>query len=134
MIKAKYIMCSRSAIKADKSGREVVFKLMSTGCPGVPVVNERLEVMGIITALDVLKSIKKGTDMERITASEIMSRDVRTADSETPVEELLDTMIEYNLPIIPIVKGKKFLGIVSRLEIIDTYLEPDLYQSFAKAK
>lgn len=134
MIRAKYIMCSRSAIRATKSGREVVFKLMTTGCPGIPVVNEQHELVGIITALDVMKSIKKKTDMESITASELMSRDVRTANSETPVEELLDTMIEYNLPVIPIVSGKKYLGIVSRLEIIDTYLEPDMYQSFANTK
>jgi CBS domain-containing protein len=134
MIKAKYIMCSRSALKANANGREVVFKLMSAGCPGIPVVNEQFEVIGVITALDVLKIIKKKMDMERITAEELMSRDVRTADLETPVEELLNLMIEYNLPIIPIVKGKKFLGIVSRLEIIDTYLEPDLYQAFANEK
>jgi hypothetical protein len=50
MIRAKYIMCKRAAVKQSESGKEVVFKMMGTGCPGLPVVNDEMETVGIITA------------------------------------------------------------------------------------
>jgi CBS domain-containing protein len=131
MIRAKYIMCKKTAVTKDTPGREVVFKLMATGCPGIPVVDEQMEVKGIVTMCDMLKAVKeKGSEINNITAEEVMLKNPITADPETSLDDLARTMSENNYSIIPIVKSKRLVGIVSGREIIDTYVEPHLYTVF----
>jgi CBS domain-containing protein len=131
MIRAKYIMCKKSAVKKDATGRDVVFKLMASGCPGLPVVNEGSEVIGMVTMCDMLAaSNEKGEAINDLTAEQVMSKVPVTADADTPVEELSKLMVEHNYSVIPIVKGKKLLGVVGGREIVDTYIEPHLYSVF----
>ena len=131
MILAKYIMCKRTAVLKNTSGREVVYKMMASGCPGIPVVNEQSEVIGIVSMCDILKAAKeKGSEIDKITAEQIMSKTPITAGPDTSLDDLAKTMFENNYSVIPIVKGKKLVGIVSAREIIDTYVEPHLYSTF----
>jgi acetoin utilization protein AcuB len=109
----------------------VVFKLMATGCPGLPVVNEGSEVVGVVTMCDILRAAKQnGAAMNDVTAEQVMSAVAVTADPDTSVEELSKMMVENNHSVVPIVKGKKLLGVVSGREIVDTYVEPHLYSMF----
>ncbi|MDA8432359.1 MAG: CBS domain-containing protein [Nitrospiraceae bacterium] len=115
----------------NASGRDIVFKLMATGCPGLPVVNEGSEVIGMVTMCDMLAASKeKGEAVNEVTAEQVMSKVTITADPDTPVDELSKLMVEHNHAVIPIVKGKKLLGVVSGREIVDTYVEPHLYAVF----
>jgi CBS domain-containing protein len=131
MIRAKYVMCTKAAVTKSTSGKEVVFKLMATGCPGLPVVNDASEVVGVVTMCDILRAAnQKGAAMNNITAEQVMSKVTVTADPDTSVEELSKMMVDNNHSVVPIVKGKKLLGIVSGREIVDTYVEPHLYSVF----
>ncbi len=131
MIRAKYIMCKRTAVKKESSGREVVHKMMASGCPGIPVVNEKADVIGIVSMCDILKTAKeKGAQVDEVRAEQIMSRTPITADLDASLDDLAKIMVENNYSVIPIVKGKKLVGIVSAREIIDTYVEPHLYDVF----
>ena len=131
MIRAKYIMCNKSSVLKDATGRDIVFKLMATGCPGLPVVNEGSEVIGMETMCDMLAASKeKGEGVSEMTAEQVMSKVSITADPDTPVDELSKLMVENNYSVIPIVKGKKLLGVVSGREIVDTFVEPHLYSVF----
>ncbi len=133
MIRAKYVMCTKAAVTKNTSGKDVVFKLMATGCPGLPVVNDASEVVGVVTMCDILRAAnKKGAAMNDITAEQVMSGVTVTADPDTSVEELSKMMVENNHSVVPIVKGKKLLGIVSGREIVDTYVEPHLYSVFVE--
>ncbi len=131
MIRAKYVMCKRTAVLKNTTGREVVYKMMASGCPGIPVVNEESEVVGIVSMCDILKAAKEnGPEIDKITAEQIMSKTPITADRDTSLDDLAKIMFENNYSVIPIVKGKKLVGIVSAREIIDTYVEPHLYSTF----
>ncbi len=131
MIRAKYIMCKKAAVNKALSGREIVYKMMGTGCPGLPVVDEKTEVIGVVNMCDILKAThEKGAAMNDITAEQLMSKVPVTAGPDTSVEDLSKMMIENNYSFIPIVKGKKLLGIISGREIVETYVEPHLYSSF----
>ncbi len=131
MIRAKYIMCKRTAVLKNSTGREVVYKMMASGCPGIPVINEQAEVIGIVSMCDILKAAKeKGSEIDKISAEQIMSRTPITADRDMSLDDLAKIMFENNYSVIPIVKGKKLVGIVSAREIIETYVEPHLYSTF----
>ena len=128
MITAKQIMCKRSKIKSGSTGRNFVFKMMSTNCPGLPVVNEEGEVIGVVTANDIIQALKDGKRMDDIVVDDIMSELV-TINPDTTLAEIIDLMVDKNLTIVPVVKGKNLVGIVSKMEVIDAALEPELYAS-----
>lgn len=131
MIRAKYIMCKRTAVEKNTKGREVVYRMMASGCPGIPVVDDKTEVVGIVSMCDVLRVAReKGSDMDKISAEQMMSNKPVTADPDTSLEDLAKIMGENNYSVIPIVKGKKLVGVVSGREIVDTYVEPHMYSTF----
>ena len=131
MIRAKYIMCKRTAVLKNTTGREVVYKMMASGCPGIPVVNEQAEVIGMVSMCDILKAAKeKGAAIDTITAEQLMSTNPITADRDASLDDLAKMMVDNNYSVITIVKGKKLVGIVSAREIVDTYVEPHLYSTF----
>lgn len=129
MIIAKHIMFMhrRASVRPSATGREIIYKLISTGLPGLPVINENMEVKGIVTEFDILGNIREGMRLDEITAERIMSKDPRTTDLETPAEKIIEMMLEYNLTMIPITKDKKLMGIVDRASLIEAYAAPDLY-------
>jgi CBS domain-containing protein len=130
MIRAKYIMCKRAAAKQTESGKDVVFKMMGTGCPGLPVVNEQMEIVGIITAFDVLKAVRNGVEIDDLMVGKVMSKAPLSADLNTPLEVLIDMLIDNNYTIIPITNSNRLVGIVSRNEILQAYAEPHMYEFF----
>lgn len=131
MIPAKYIMCRKAQVSKQAKGQDIVQKLMATGCPGLPVVNEGSEVVGVVTMCDILKAAQKSAGgMSDITADKVMSKVSLTAGPDTSVDDLSKMMVENGHTMIPIVKGKKLLGIVTGREIVDTYVEPQLYSIF----
>jgi CBS domain-containing protein len=130
MIIADYIMLThkRASIRLDTTGKEIAFKLMSTGLPGLPVVNENMEINGIVTAFDLLGALREGMDLDEFNAERIMSKEPKTAGIETSAEELIEMMLENNFTMIPIIKDKKLVGIVDRATLMDAYIEPALKQ------
>lgn len=131
MIQAKYIMCKKAAVNKATSGREIVYKMMGIGCPGLPVIDENSDVIGVVSMCDILKATQeKGAVIETLCAEQVMSHVPVTAGPDTSREDLAQMMVENNYSFIPIVKGKKLLGIVSGREIVETYVEPHLYTVF----
>ena len=134
MIIAKYIMFRhrRTFISPDTTGKEIVYRFMATGLPGLPVVNENMEIMGIVTEFDILGNIREGKKLDEITAGQIMSKEPISTGIETPVEYLIEMMLENNLTIIPVVKDGKLAGVVDRRSIVDVFVEPLLNRYMGK--
>lgn len=130
MILAKDIMLmhTRVSVKSDSKGREIAYGFISTGLPGLPVVNEDMEVIGIVTEFNLLGAIREGLNLDEITAKRIMSKEPISADSETPAERLIEMMLENNFTVIPIVRDKKLEGVVDRSSVMDAYLSPSFYK------
>lgn len=132
MINAKHIMLMhrRVAVRPDATGREIAYGFMSTGLPGLPVINEDMEVIGIVTEFDLLGALREGIKLDEFTAKKIMSKKPITADTETPAEKLIEMMLENNFTVIPIVRDKKLVGVVDRFSIMDAYVEPKGFPGF----
>ncbi|MBI5634549.1 MAG: CBS domain-containing protein [Nitrospirae bacterium] len=129
MIPAKYLMIAhkRVALGSNSNGKEVIYRLMAAGLPGLPVVNEEMEVIGIVTTFDLLGVIREGLNLAEITAAKIMSKAPVTADPETTSDKLIEMMLENNFTVIPIVKDKRLVGVVDRFSIMDAHIEPRVY-------
>ncbi len=128
MVLARYLMRRWSYVRENATARDIIFKFMANAYPGLPVVNNDREIVGIVTEFDILSVIQKGRDLDSVTAAEIMSKKIVTAGLDTPQEELIKIMMENNFTIIPILKDNRLAGIVSRMEIMNAQIDPDLYK------
>ena len=129
-LRAKQIMSERISVGPDTIVKESARKMMSYGQPGLPVVNDNMEVVGVITEYNVLGAIREGMKLNTIPAARIMTTEPTTADIDTSSEDLIQMMLMNNFTFIPIVNKNKYVGMVSRQTIMDACVSPD-YNSFS---
>ncbi|MBI3980158.1 MAG: CBS domain-containing protein [Chloroflexi bacterium] len=129
-------------VRPETSVHEVARLLVDNAITGVPVVDEHEELVGIITELDLL--VQHATihfpryikllesvlvfgqrhfeeELRRTLATvagDLMTRDVVTATPETDVAELASLMFDRRVNPVPVVVGRRVVGIVSRSDLI----------------
>lgn len=77
---------------------------------GVPVVDNG-KIVGIATQADLLA--KKGRQVRSI-----MSAPVLTVNEETPVEAIASLLSLHRIKRVPVVRGNRLVGIVSRADLV----------------
>tara|TARA_B100001057_G_scaffold416549_1_gene434625 strand:- start:3 stop:431 length:429 start_codon:yes stop_codon:yes gene_type:complete len=87
------------------------------GC--MPVLDEKKNVVGIISERDLSQLIYKERFNLSISISQIMSKNLVTCDLNTSVTELMDEMTEKKIRHILIMENKKLLGIVSIGDVVN---------------
>lgn len=130
-------------VKKDTSTRDIAKLLLENRITGVPVVNDAGHVIGIVSESDLIYKVAPPLPMSTYwqnpkrfqmehwkinadNAGEIMSSDVVTVDEDTSVERLATLMVEKHLKRVPITRGDKLVGIISRQDIIKTILESSI--------
>jgi acetoin utilization protein AcuB len=101
----------------------------------LPVVEEHSDgpyLVGLVSAKDILHAFPPdvnpfavgGLESRRSasTVSEIMSRHLETASPEMPIEEAAAIMAEKKIGALPVLRGKKLVGLIT---------ESDIFRAFA---
>ncbi len=78
---------------------------------GAPVTDKNGKLLGIVSRTDI---VAKGGGKVK----EIMSKEVVSVSEEIPVEEIANLFTTYKINRVPVMKGKKLAGIVSRADIV----------------
>jgi CBS domain-containing protein len=78
---------------------------------GVPVLDKRGRVVGIVSEQDLLS--KRGSQVKSI-----MSESVIGVSEDTSVEEIASLMATRKVKRLPVMRGQQLAGIVSRADII----------------
>ena len=119
---------TRPAIFAKKnaSARDIALQFISEQYSGMPVTEADGTVIGIVTELDVLRSVNEGHELARVTAGDIMTSEVVTVKPETPITEMIKMMEDFHIIRMPVCKDEKLIGVVSRGDIIRNLVEPKL--------
>ncbi len=118
----------RPVVSARKnaSARDVALQVLTGLYSGMPVTDETGNVIGVITELDLLEAVMKGKELVRITAGDIMSKEVMTANEGTTAKELIKIMAEKSIVRLPITnKEGKLVGIVARCDLLKSFIEPE---------
>jgi CBS domain-containing protein len=92
----------------------------------VPVENEEGEVVGIISAGDIIKYYCKYSHDETITVDDFMIKNPVTVTGQTEVSEALKIMRKSNLGCLPVVKDKKLIGILTESDFV--YMAEHLFE------
>ena len=144
MLTAKDIMTKNvTTVRAATTIEELARILMEHKISGVPVVDDDKNLIGIVTENDLIsrnkrlhiptvmrlfdsfimlespgkieKEIKR---MTAITVNDIYTKEVVTVAEDTPVQDLATIMSEKKVHLIPVVEGKKILGIIGKIDLI----------------
>jgi CBS domain-containing protein len=119
--------------------RDVARILLSNRITGVPVVDERNNVIGIVSESDLLYGeesiapvsayssswkdcVERFWRTSTIQAEKVMSGKVIAVKEDTPVEEIATLMLENKIKRVPVLKEKKLVGIVSRADVLKALL------------
>jgi CBS domain-containing protein len=141
-MKARDVMVSPVITVGDNDTvRDVAKLLIAKRISAVPVVNGAGKLVGIVTEADLMRRVEAGTEhsyswwlsffvgdraiaadyvkSHAVKVTDIMTREVKTADPETPLHEVADLFEEHHIKSAPIVsKAGDLVGIVSRANII----------------
>ena len=108
------------------SVREVATYMLLGGFSGMPIVDEDGTVLGIVTELDILRTLRVHKPLETTTVSEIMTPDVISVDPSTPVDQIMRTLDVEHIQRIPVLQDGRVVGVVSRPDIIRAVVSPQL--------
>jgi CBS domain-containing protein len=126
-MKARHVMNRRVTAATPRAiGRDLALQLLSGMYSGLPVVDARGKVIGVVTEFDLLKAIREGKDLQTVKAEEIMSRTVICAREEDTLDDIVAKMTEHNIIRLPVVgEDGKLIGVIARADILSRLIEPE---------
>ena len=107
--------------KENTNAEQISARLLAGEFNGVPVVDDNGAVVGIVTAIDILKAIQGGKKLNAMLARDIMTPNPSTIKRDTPLEEILRILVEKEIVLVPVVEdnnNNKLIGVVARLDIL----------------
>ena len=107
--------------KENTNAEQISARLLAGEFNGVPVVDDNGAVIGIVTALDILRAMQGGKKLNTMLARDIMTPNPSTIKRDTPLEEIIRILVEKEIVLVPVVEdnnNKKLIGVVARLDIL----------------
>jgi glutamate dehydrogenase/leucine dehydrogenase/CBS domain-containing protein len=110
--KASDIMESIITIQSTSTLQEAARLFVETSCPILAVINSRDELVGILSNWDITKAASRGP-IEKTILEQAMTRQVISAKPDDLILEVVRKLEYYEISAMPIVEGKKVLGMIS---------------------
>ena len=105
--------------KENTNAEQISSRLLAGEFNGVPVVDDNGAVIGIVTALDILRAIQGGKKLNTMLARDIMTPNPSVVKKDTSIEEIIRVLVEKEIVLVPVVEdNNKLIGVVARLDIL----------------
>lgn len=126
-IKVKdYMTTNLITFKPEQSVEDVIEKLIKYRISGGPVINDKQELIGIISEGDCIKQISESRyynmPMEHRTIEQCMIRNVDTIDGNMNVFDAANKFLNTKRRRFPIVENGKLVGQISQKDILKAAL------------
>lgn len=105
----------------------------------VPVVNEQMNLQGLISDRDLAEAIAEAEKtlphseveslLQGMKVGEIMVHGVETTDPSTPLEEAGRTLLEGKFGCLPVTDGSQLIGILTESDFVRLVVEEQVAQS-----
>jgi CBS domain-containing protein len=150
MIAGQIMSSDVISVSPQATVREIAAIFSEKKISGVPVVNEKNEIAGIISEGDLIWKVARPhipphiqllggiiylenpgeitmelKKMMALTASQIMTPKVITISEDTPVEDAAALMLNRKINRLPVTRGKQVVGMITRSDIIKTLSQTD---------
>jgi len=138
---ASHVMTRRViSVTPDASILEAIRIMLQNRISGLPVIDSKGGLVGIVTEGDFLRRGETKTDRHRSAllqflagpgklateyvhshgrkVSEVMTTEVRTITEDTPLDEIVDIMEKHQIKRLPVLCENKVIGIVTRANLM----------------
>ena len=117
MVKASEVM-SGSVLTAnpDMKLSDVIKLLVKNNVTGLPVVDDDMNLLGVVTEKDILKVLYNKEKVRAV--QDLMSRNVVSFDENEDLIKIFRSLVENSFRRVPITSSGKLVGIISRRDII----------------
>lgn len=133
-------------VRPQTSVGEVARLMLEHRISGLPVVDENGTLVGIVTESDLLRKASGPSPLQRLAwlkqeqaeeleqhlrryegkvAADMMTREVVTAEDDSPLRELARLMAARRINRVPIVRRGQVVGIVTRHDILEVFTRSD---------
>lgn len=117
LVVAELLMSSPvRTIRPDATIDEAQRVLLRYGHSGLSVVNDRDELVGIISRRDLDLALHHGFGHAPVRG--YMATTVRAIAPQTPISEIQDLMLKWDIGRLPVVEDRKLVGIVTRTDVL----------------
>jgi len=103
---------------------EILDLMVRKSVSALPVVGESLQVIGIVTAGDVLRAAMQRGGGAEVDARQIMSRAVLCVTEEQSLREAGRIMAQRDLAQLPVVRDGELIGFLSRESVLERLFTP----------
>jgi CBS domain-containing protein len=119
MFQAKDIMQKELiTVKKDCTIFDAVKIMVKDKISALPVVDDQMNLVGIITEKDMMKLLYN-FENSKCKVCEFMTEAPITFEPTTSLLDICDCLINSSFRRVPIVSGKKLVGIISRRNVIE---------------
>ena len=119
MIASDLMTTNVVAARESTTGTEISTRLLIGEFNGVPVIDNNIRVIGIVTAADILRAVREGKNLDAVSATDIMTRNPIVVKRNTEIDEIIDIMLQRVIVLVPVVDDdNKLIGVVARLDIL----------------
>lgn len=100
---------------------EFASSLMDWGdISSMPVEDQRGNLIGLVTSKQILKFFaQKGKINQDTTVGDIMNKTPHTVTQQMKIVAVIRLMKEHNLKVLPVVKGKELIGVISERNFVN---------------
>jgi len=110
-------------VKRQTPISEVIEILLESNITGLPVVDDDMTLVGIISEKDVLSLISVPED-DSTKVEDFMTKDVVSFEQDEDLIAICECLVQNDFRRVPILSERKLVGIISRKDIIKYILEP----------
>jgi CBS domain-containing protein len=148
------MVCGVISVGPDIPVRIAANAMVVNCVSALPVINIYAKLVGIVSEGDLIRRVEIGTERRRSggetlmssdspakdfvkshakRVSDVMTREVITAQPETPLREIADLMQKHSIKRVPIVRDELVVGIVSRANLLQVLPAPTTIRIGLKA-
>ena len=117
-----YMTTRLITFRPEQSVEEVIYGLIKNRISGAPVVNERNELIGMISEGDCIKQISDSRyhnlPMKHSTIEQCMVKNVDTIDADLNVFDAANQFLNAKRRRVPIVENGKLVGQISQKDVL----------------
>ena len=106
------------SFEENRNGMSVALDLLSTHTAGAPVVDDQGKYLGFINEFDVMRALDRGTDLNKLKATDIMRKDRLMVTEATPIPEAAKMMEKHHVVNLPVEQNGKVLYSVRRHDLL----------------
>ena len=117
-------------ISPESSLKQMADEMLNKKIGSLVVTDKDSLLVGIISERDFLNVVAKHTkDWEDISVSDVMTKEVITANPEDSLEQVMSVMTQHHIRHIPVMDNNKIVGLLALGDIINALLDKSLFHN-----